>query len=385
MNTPSVTGRSMSMSASSSTIPRQLPTVVTFRYQDQRKVVTLPESHEAAQDTAARSFPSLANVDPSWLQFSIAVRYRTTGERKEYPIRPESWNYVTSKLVAYRCIDVYVVPSRSPEGTPSSLASSLLPDTPPRQHDPPFLFHRPSSSHGPQYYAQLPPVDDDDNDDHHRPSYPEQSPVTPPPKHPGSFGYGFSWGPNPNLRPPPLYVQPRTSSPYSTYGGGGGGRMDDAMDRRGPPQQRRPGPGGWSINASVGFPASASPARTHSSPLSRVMSLSIPEPPSPTYSHVPLPPGPESLPHRHQQHSGATSLRLFSSIRRVLPGGSRSWASESAARPPAPSPSSSSRWGRRQRRNSQPARPSVDSDYEEEEDYSEVATRSGRSYVPSLI
>lgn len=305
------------MNTSTSSIPRELPTVVTFRYQNQKKPVTLAASHQEAQEIAARTFPSLANVDPSWLQFSTAVRYRATGERREFDIPPEDWYYVTSKLVAYRCIDVHVVPPRpSLFGTPSSQASSLHLVTPP-QDDMSLYPEEPRTS----FYRPLPPSRDDLSV-----RYP-----TPPPQYPGSvarappttgFGYGFSWGPaQQNVRPSPLYGS--FSPPYGM------------VDHKRSPSK------GWSLN-------SVAPA----APFPRSVSEPV-RPPSPTFAS-PSPP--------------SRGLGLFSSIRqRVLP---------------APWTEPRGRMSRRRRRNSQPTRV-VDS--EDEEYYSQVTTRSGRSYVPSLI
>jgi len=333
------------MNTSTSSIPRELPTLVTFRYHGQTACVPLAASHEEAQDIAARTFPdSLADVDPSWLRFSIAVRYKRTGERKEHDIMPESWHYVTSRLVPYRCIDIRVVPPPSPrrDSSSSSSSSSIL-ETPPQGDAP--LYPESPSRHPEQLYAK-----------HDRPLYPESPRSTshaslypntaPPPTFPASFerephptlapagyGYGFGWSGGPGAARP---MYGRSPVAYGPYGSG----LDDS-DRLST---------GWSINGNVGM-TSRSPTIPSRNPSPRPM----PEPasPAPSMSH-------------------SNGLGLFSSIRqRMFPG--VTWAESRGRSKP-----------RRRRRNSHSVR---FQDYEDDEDLSEITsqTRSPRSYVPSLI
>jgi len=334
---------------------------------------------QEAQDIASRTFSRvLEGVDPAWLRFSIAVRYKRTGERKEIPIAPESWLYVTSRLVPYRTIDVHVVPPPSPQAQSSSSTSSsgyaqLYPDTPPPTHHAP-LYHEsdsPSRNPVPLYAAKhldAPSYPDSPRPNGHAPLYPD----TPPPMYPvmekephpflapSGYGYGFGWSGGAGVARP-LYGGPGSYGPYES-------ERDDGVDRLSR---------GWSINggSSVGmtgppstihsrsvsdpvpFPRASASASSQSSPQPRFASLSQSNSPA-------LPPSALASP------SKGNGLGLFSSIRqKMFPG--VTWA-ESRGR------------SRRRRRNSHSVR---FQDYEDDEDLSDITsrTRSPRSYVPSLI
>ena len=168
---------------------------------------------QEAQEIAARAFPTLlSSVDPSWLFFTIAIRYKSTGEREEIGISPNAWSYVTSKLVAYRLIDVHVVPPSSPSSSATKRYAPLYPHSPSKQEVPPYPDSVSSQSHAPPY------------------------PDSPPPKYPGSpkkqlhphlpstgYGYGFGWhdqmqGQDPYSYPEPqMYAEPRARRTYDSY------------------------------------------------------------------------------------------------------------------------------------------------------------------------
>ncbi|KAF8526055.1 hypothetical protein BU17DRAFT_83568 [Hysterangium stoloniferum] len=310
-------------------MPRRLPNVVTFRYQNKLAYVSVPTTHEEAQVLAVTSFPrALRDVEPEWISFSIAVRYRSTGERKEINIEPRSWYRVTSKLVPYRCIDIHVVippPQRGSSSTSSTTYSSLYPETPP-QHAAPLYPESPSRFDVPLYH--------DNTSKTNTPPYPESSlpqrhaslyPDTPPPSYPGptreihpflaqtGYGYGFGWH-QPQGHTSQGYFEPEM---YRHT------RAQDAYEDDSPQADRRST--GWS----------ASSVRV-SSPV----------------RDAPFPRSPLS----------GSGLGLFSSIReRIFPIG---WAE--------------SRGRTRRRRQT--------SDYDrDDDDYEGFGRRRSTSYVPSLI
>ncbi|GJJ08468.1 hypothetical protein Clacol_002686 [Clathrus columnatus] len=172
-----------------------------------------------AQEVAIRSFPAaLGDVDPQWLTFTIAVRYKSTGQRDEVLIAPKSWGYVTAKLQPYRCIDIHVVPkSAPPSPMPSSSSSSssyapLYPETPPSPPAVPLYQEQESKYANAWYYnssskLRAPPYTRTPSGKDSDSTYFD----LPPPKYPGSpgrsparqphpllepsgYGYGFGWG-----------------------------------------------------------------------------------------------------------------------------------------------------------------------------------------------
>jgi len=331
MQTPSVSY--VSMHSTGSSIPRTLHNVVTFRYQNKLAYVSVPTSHEEAQELAVSSFPrALRDVDPEWISFSIAVRYRSTGERKEITIEPRSWYRVTSKLVPYRCIDIHVVippPQRGSSSTSSTTYSSLYPETPP-QHTAPVYPESPSRFNMPLYHestskTEAPPYPDSPLPQRHAPLYPD----TPPPSYPGptreihpflaptGYGYGFGWHQpqgqtSQGYFEPEIYRHTRAQNAYEDDS------LQETADRRSM---------GWSAS-SVRM---SSPVR-----------------------NVPFPNSPLS----------GNGLGLFSSIReRIFP---IAWA-ESRGRT------------RRRRRDAKA------SDYDRDDDIEGFGRRRSNSYVPSLI
>jgi len=158
---------------------------------------------------AARAFPTLlSSVDPSWLFFTIAIRYKSTGERKEIGISPNAWFYVTSKLVAYRLIDVHVVPPSSPRSSATKSYAPLYTHSPSKQDVPPYPDSESSQSHAPPY------------------------PDSPPPKYPGSpkkqlhpylpstgggYGYGFRWHDQMEGQDSYSYPEPEVRPTYDPY------------------------------------------------------------------------------------------------------------------------------------------------------------------------
>lgn len=227
MNTPSVSNATMR-----SSIPRGPPGVVTFRYKHEMgselAYVPLAATHEVclcffflrtrsnhvnnlqeAQEIAARAFPTLlSSVDPSWLFFTIAIRYKSTGERKEIGISPNAWFYVTSKLVAYRLIDVHVVPPSSPRSSATQSFAPLYTHSPSKQDVPPYPESESSQCHAPPY------------------------PDSPPPKYPGSpkkqlrpylppsdsgYGYGFGWRDQTQDHESYSYPEPQATHSYDPF------------------------------------------------------------------------------------------------------------------------------------------------------------------------
>lgn len=294
-----------------------------------------------------RSFPAaLGDVDPQWLTFTIAVRYKSTGKRDEILIAPKSWGYVTAKLQPYRCIDIHVVPKSAP---PSPLVSSssssytpLYPETPPPPLAAP-LYRERASKYSNLWYdnsaskREAPPytVDPSGRDDsllYFDAPPPQYS--GPPVKQPhpllapSGYGYGFGWGNQIQGQSSQAYFEP-ILSPRS--------RTLHVMEEEDIQQTSNRRSMGWSAS-SVRM---SSPVRDRD-----------PRPPP-----VPLP---------TSTSSGRGNLSILSSIRhRMFP---IAWAENRG----------------RTRRRRRPSQITEIPNYDQQTDY-DTYSSSGRSYVPSLI
>lgn len=291
-----------------------------------------------------RSFPvALGGVDPQWLAFTIAVRYKSTGKRDEISIAPKSWVYVTAKLQPYRCIDIHVIPKSTPPSPVRSSSSTsyapLYPETPPPPLATPLYQEEQGLKYSDSWYdskREAPPYTRDPSGKDNLFYF-----DTPPPKYSGSpgkqslplrpptgYGYGFGWGNQIQGQSSQAYFEPILSPRSRNL------QTMDEEDIQQTPDRRSMGWSASSIRMS-------SPVRSRDY--------------HPPVASVPV--------------SGSRgSLSLFSSIRhRMFP---IAWA-ESRGRT------------RRRRRPAQDQDPEIP-DYNQQISY-DTYSSSGRSYVPSLI